>query len=234
VAKPPGLGRNVATLAQVPAYLFGSEVSCDDMVTVKQTYDRRVTTPNELGTVISELRTHRRKTQFEVSTALAIDRSQLAHLEGGRAGRYLSHLLNILDHLDAEIHIHWRTDTNEPTEPVQPPRPPAARAKVAEAKPPSRPTPTTAAAPINAPASDSDPDPESIHEPAADSAPGSAADSPPVSTVSSDSGTAQLAKITNVAMNVVAMNVMAASQQLTGVPPRQPLVTPAPEPEPTD
>jgi transcriptional regulator with XRE-family HTH domain len=71
---------------------------------------RQIHTPSELGNVISELRSSRRKTQFEVASALAIDRSQLAHLEGGRSGRYLAHLLNILDHLGAELQIHWPTD----------------------------------------------------------------------------------------------------------------------------
>jgi transcriptional regulator with XRE-family HTH domain len=70
---------------------------------------RHIHTPDELGAVISELRTLRRKTQFEVSAALSIDRSQLAHLEGGRSGRYLAHLLDILDHLGAELQIHWPT-----------------------------------------------------------------------------------------------------------------------------
>jgi transcriptional regulator with XRE-family HTH domain len=70
---------------------------------------RPIHSPEELGAVISELRSLRRKTQFEVSAALSIDRSQLAHLEGGRSGRYLAHLLDILNHLGAELQIHWPT-----------------------------------------------------------------------------------------------------------------------------
>ncbi len=82
-----------------------------NMVPPAATQERQVTSPDELGTTLAELRTHRRKTQFEVSTALGIDRSQLAHLEGGRSGRFLAHLLNILDHLGAELLIQWPADT---------------------------------------------------------------------------------------------------------------------------
>ena len=83
------------------------------MTTSSPGQNRQIFTPGELGTVISELRALRRKTQFEVASALSIDRSQLAHLEGGRSGRYLAHLLNILEHLGAELQIHWPSDSIE-------------------------------------------------------------------------------------------------------------------------
>jgi transcriptional regulator with XRE-family HTH domain len=94
------------------------------MSTPPQGYQRQIHTPGELGSVISELRSHRRKTQFEVASALAIDRSQLAHLEGGRSGRYLAHLLNILDHLGAELQVHWPSEAAD-QQPGQPANQPA-------------------------------------------------------------------------------------------------------------
>ncbi len=83
------------------------------MTTQAPGHSRQISTPTELGNAISELRSLRRKTQFEVASALTIDRSQLAHLEGGRSGRYLAHLLNILDHLGAELRIQWPADLSD-------------------------------------------------------------------------------------------------------------------------
>jgi transcriptional regulator with XRE-family HTH domain len=87
------------------------------MSTGSQGRQRQIRTPDELGTVISELRSHRRKTQFELASALGIDRSQLAHLEGGRSGRYLAHLLNIVDHLGAELQIYWPAESADTSMP---------------------------------------------------------------------------------------------------------------------
>lgn len=89
---------------------YGIELLLRTMSTPVLGQERQIRTPDELGNVISELRSLRRKTQFEVASALGIDRSQLAHLEGGRSGRYLAHLLNILEHLGADLQIHWPTN----------------------------------------------------------------------------------------------------------------------------
>jgi transcriptional regulator with XRE-family HTH domain len=163
--------------------------------------NRQIQNPEELGVVIAELRSLRRKTQFEVSSALGIDRSQLAHLEGGRSGRYLAHLLNILEHLGAELQIQWPgvlVETTPPARtmrsrsPVQPVADPAGSVS-AEAP--------TASSESRAPA----------EVKAKDESAGQGC------IVESESTSAQLTKITN-----QAMNVMAASQRLTLSPSRQP------------
>jgi transcriptional regulator with XRE-family HTH domain len=152
---------------------------------------RQIDNPDVLGAVISELRSLRRKTQFEVSSALGIDRSQLAHLEGGRSGRYLAHLLNILEHLGAELQIHWPDAPVEATPPLRATRP---RSQV---PPPSM-----------SPAGSISPEAASLKiEDKAGVEP----------TFENESTSAQLTKITN-----LAMNVMAASQQLSVSPSRQP------------
>jgi transcriptional regulator with XRE-family HTH domain len=202
---------------------------------------RHIHSPDELGAVISELRTLRRKTQFEVSAALSIDRSQLAHLEGGRSGRYLAHLLDILDHLGAELQVHWPTpsgsssagSTRPPKATSQPKGPKEAKeAKEAnEAKEhkvatsvdaalplPNQPTQSPATPPTSAPP-EAFPSNVGIEETRLPLQREPDVETPP------DSSSAQLTKITN-----LAMNVMAASQQLS-VNPTRPTPTNPPNPE---
>ncbi len=57
---------------------------------------------------LAEARSASRQTQAEVANAAGINRSQYAHLEAGRSGRFLAHLFRILRALDAEIHISWQ------------------------------------------------------------------------------------------------------------------------------
>jgi transcriptional regulator with XRE-family HTH domain len=159
---------------------------------------RPIHSPEELGSVISELRSLRRKTQFEVSAALSIDRSQLAHLEGGRSGRYLAHLLDILSHLGAELQIHWPTPHGSSS--PAPTRAPKVTSQPREAKG------------IRAEREDK-PEQEPVPEPAHEAAP--EAEPEAKMAVAVEPSSAQLTKITN-----LAMNVMAASQQLTGKPTR--------------
>ena len=163
------------------------------MVSQGSDQERQVTTPSELGAALAELRTQRRKTQFELSTSLGIDRSQLAHLEGGRSGRFLAHLLNILDHLGAELRIHWPAEVS----------PSAHEAHEAHN------------------AHDAH-DAHEAHDPALQAIDAKTdAEAKTEIQTETESGSAQLTKITN-----LAMNVMAASQQLTAPPTRPQPVTP--------
>jgi transcriptional regulator with XRE-family HTH domain len=218
------------------------------MSTQTSVNERQILTPAELGSAISELRSLRRKTQSEVATALSVDRSQLAHLEGGRSGRYLAHLLNILDFLGAELHIHWKVDPAGTKAPL------ASRPSTSKAKSPTRPSPDSAqrdsAQPDSAQrdfaqlepnpksiaetktpeATESSPapilelaqtptpgelTPETAPESTPETTPESTPETAPESTTESarEPTSAQLTKITN-----QAMNVMAASQRLSGGP----------------
>ncbi len=78
--------------------------------------ERAVRTPKEFGEALSEVRAHRNSTQAEVANLAGIDRSQLAHMEGGRAGRYLENVFAILGHLGAVMSISWNVDPPDPEE----------------------------------------------------------------------------------------------------------------------
>jgi transcriptional regulator with XRE-family HTH domain len=161
----------------------------------------QIRTPDELGNVISELRSHRRKTQFEVASALGIDRSQLAHLEGGRSGRYLAHLLNILDHLGAELRIYWPAGSvDRTTSELERSFGSSSRRSSVDGKSPD---------PAKYPVEDAPEKPDAQAVPSTIAEPGTIAEP---STIA-DPTSAQLTKITN-----LAMNVMAASQQRSPQP----------------
>ncbi len=202
------------------------------MGTSPQGYQRQIHSPSELGSAISELRSNRRKTQFEVASALAIDRSQLAHLEGGRSGRYLAHLLNILDHLGAELQIHWSGDPASQPGPMvsndDAPNQPGTQAKEASADPTAQSTTesTTDTTGESTTESRVETTTESTVKSTTETTGESTGESTTESTVETttealpeaktsleESTSTQLTKITT-----LAMNVMAASQQLSGQP----------------
>ena len=187
------------------------------MSTPPSVKERQILTPAELGSAISELRSLRRKTQSEVATALSIDRSQLAHLEGGRSGRYLLHLLNILDCLGAELHIHWQADPAAAKAPAAPAasRPSTSKATSLISRSPGvgqleASTASSATRTSLQPAEPSQAPTAVLPTPnPAELSPATPPESPPES--AREPGSVQLTKITN-----QAMNVMAASQQLRG------------------
>ena len=61
----------------------------------------------QLGWVLSELRAVNGSTQQRTADAVGMDRTQIAHLEAGRSGRYLTNLLEVLDHLGGSFVIEW-------------------------------------------------------------------------------------------------------------------------------
>ncbi len=77
-----------------------------------------VRSADDLGWVLAEVRGQRHETQTSIAQSLAMNRTQLAHLEAGRSGRYLANLLDLLERLDARLVIEWTvaTDTTEPTD----------------------------------------------------------------------------------------------------------------------
>jgi transcriptional regulator with XRE-family HTH domain len=62
---------------------------------------------DQLGWVLSEIRGVRGATQQATADAVGMDRTQLAHLEAGRSGRYLANLLDLLGHLGASLVVEW-------------------------------------------------------------------------------------------------------------------------------
>jgi transcriptional regulator with XRE-family HTH domain len=60
-----------------------------------------------LGWVLSELRGINGATQQRTAEAVGMDRTQIAHLEAGRSGRYLTNLLDLLDHLGGTLVVEW-------------------------------------------------------------------------------------------------------------------------------
>ena len=68
---------------------------------------------SDLGFALAEIRSDRDRTQAQVAKSVGMDRSQLAHLEAGRTGRFLDNVLMLLGELGAEITIRWSiSDTN--------------------------------------------------------------------------------------------------------------------------
>jgi transcriptional regulator with XRE-family HTH domain len=75
----------------------------------------------QLGWVLSEIRAIRGRAQRDTANAVGMDRTQLAHLEAGRSGRYLANLLELLDHLGGTLVVEWKvpartSDSAESTE----------------------------------------------------------------------------------------------------------------------
>lgn len=62
---------------------------------------------SDLGFGLAEIRSDRHRTQAQVAESVGMDRSQLAHLEAGRTGRFLDNVLVLLGELGAEITIRW-------------------------------------------------------------------------------------------------------------------------------
>lgn len=61
----------------------------------------------DLGFALAEIRSDRDRTQAQVAQSVGMDRSQLAHLEAGRTGRFLDNVLVLLAELGAEVTIRW-------------------------------------------------------------------------------------------------------------------------------
>lgn len=61
----------------------------------------------DLGFALAEIRSDRGRTQAQVAQSVGMDRSQLAHLEAGRTGRFLDNVLVPLAELGAEVTIRW-------------------------------------------------------------------------------------------------------------------------------
>ena len=61
----------------------------------------------DLGFALAEIRSDRDRTQAQVAQSVGMDRSQLAHLEAGRTGRFLDNVLVLLADLGAEVTIRW-------------------------------------------------------------------------------------------------------------------------------
>ena len=62
---------------------------------------------SDLGFALAEIRSDSDRTQTQVAESVGMDRSQLAHLEAGRTGRFLDNVLVLLGELGAEITIRW-------------------------------------------------------------------------------------------------------------------------------
>lgn len=62
---------------------------------------------SDLGFALSEIRGDRDRTQAQVAESVSMDRTQLAHLEAGRTGRFLENVLVLLAELGAEVTIRW-------------------------------------------------------------------------------------------------------------------------------
>ena len=62
---------------------------------------------SDLGFALAEIRSDSDRTQAQVAESVGMDRSQLAHLEAGRTGRFLDNVLMLLGELGAEITIRW-------------------------------------------------------------------------------------------------------------------------------
>lgn len=77
--------------------------------------DRRVVLRSsaDLGFALGEIRVDRERTQAHVAASVGMDRSQLAHLEAGRKGRFLDNLLALVGELDAQITIAWSVPERE-------------------------------------------------------------------------------------------------------------------------
>jgi transcriptional regulator with XRE-family HTH domain len=100
--------------------------------------DRRlaIRDSKELGWVLSEIRHVRGNTQQEVSNGVGMDRTQLAHLEAGRHGRYLTNLLAVLHQLGATLVIEWSVPVQDQEGGTDSPQPraglPSASARLTE------------------------------------------------------------------------------------------------------
>lgn len=71
--------------------------------------------PRDLGAALAEVRMQRGRTQTDTAAAAELDRTQLAHLETGRSGRFLANVFAVLRSLDARITIEWSVaDENSP------------------------------------------------------------------------------------------------------------------------
>ncbi len=62
---------------------------------------------SDLGFALAEIRGDRARTQAQVAQSVGMDRTQLAHLEAGRTGRFLENVLVLLAELGAEVTIRW-------------------------------------------------------------------------------------------------------------------------------
>ncbi len=78
---------------------------------------------SDLGFALREIRGDRGRTQAHVSASIGLDRSQLAHMEAGRSGRFVANLLAILDELGAQVSLSWaiadgdaRSNVDDPAE----------------------------------------------------------------------------------------------------------------------
>lgn len=77
------------------------------------THRRTIRDAKSLGAALAQVRTQRNATQTETAAAVGLDRSQLAHLEAGRSGRFLANVLAVLTRLDARIVIEWSVPQDE-------------------------------------------------------------------------------------------------------------------------
>lgn len=75
----------------------------------------------DLGFALREVRADRARTQADVAASVGLDRSQLAHMETGRAGRFLDNLLGLLGELGAQITITWSVPDRSEVSPVAEP-----------------------------------------------------------------------------------------------------------------
>ncbi len=104
------------------------------------TFDQRraeIKSSQSLGWVLAELRAVTGETQQQTADAVGLDRSQLAHLEAGRSGRYLANLLEVLNHLGANLVVEWEVhDAQEATAVATPERAKAVEAVKVPLAPP--------------------------------------------------------------------------------------------------
>ena len=66
-----------------------------------------VTSSEDFGRAVAEVRRSRGKTQLEAATTVGLSRDWLAKLETGRSSKVVDHLLRLLRRMGATVTVTW-------------------------------------------------------------------------------------------------------------------------------